>query len=260
VTVSSLFERRTRPLFIPYVMAGDPDLETTALIVDALREAGADLIELGVPYGDPLADGPTIAAAGQRALARGTRMCDVLDLTRRARTKGSPPIVLLTYFNPVLRYGLKRFAADAGDSGASGAIVPDAALEETSELRAELAACDLVMPLLVAPSTPRERAARIAEASSGFVYAVSRLGVTGAGSTPDFTPLRRQIAMLRGVTAKALAVGFGVSSPSHVREVASIADGIIVGSALIDAYAGGAKRGRDAADAVARVAGTLVPA
>lgn len=241
-------------------MAGDPDLETTALIIEALRDAGSSLIELGIPYGDPLADGPTIAAAGQRALARGTRVRDAFELTKHARASGSPPIVLFTYLNPVLQYGLERFAADALSSSAAGVIVPDAALEETLELREIFNRNELVMPLLVAPSTPRERAARIAEASTGFVYVVSRLGVTGAGSAPNFAPVRTQVAMLREVTAKPLAIGFGVSTAAHVREVAPIADGIIVGSALIDAYTSANLRGIAAADVVGKVARTLVTA
>lgn len=241
-------------------MAGDPDLETTAAIIDALGDAGSALIELGIPYGDPLADGPTIAAAGQRALAGGTRMRDAFELTRRARAGGSPPIVLFTYLNPVLQYGPERFASDAQRSGAAGVIVPDAALEETAELREIFARRRLAMPLLVAPSTPRERAARIAEASTGFIYVVSRLGVTGAGSVPNVTPLRTQVAMLRELTEKPLAVGFGVSTADHVREVAPIADGIIVGSALIDAFASANARGKAAAELCGRAARTLVRA
>ncbi len=227
-----------RPAFVPYVMAGDPNLDTTLAIVTELTQAGADLIELGIPYGDPLADGPTIAAAGQRALSNGTSVRDVLDLTRRARQAGSAPIVLFTYFNPILQYGIERFAREAADAGACGAIVPDVALEETGTLRAALSANGLAMPLLVAPSTTAQRAARIAEAATGFIYVVARLGVTGAGSTPDFAPVRAQLRALREVTEKPLAVGFGVSRPEHVREIAGLADGAIVGSALIDAYSG----------------------
>ena len=249
---------RGRAAFIPYVMAGDPDLETTASILQVLKDAGAGLIELGIPYGDPLADGPTIAAAGQRALGRGTRISDVFELTSRARSSGSPPIVIFTYLNPVVQYGIERFAHDAQISGAAAVIVPDAALEETSELSAAFARNALAMPLLVAPSTPRERAARIAESSTGFVYVVSRLGVTGTANVPNFAPLRAQIAMLREVTAKPLAVGFGVSTAEHVREVAPIADGIIVGSALIDAYA--STSGQDAAAKVGAFAKELVRA
>lgn len=257
--IDAAFERG-RAAFIPYVMAGDPDLETTASIIDALRDAGSALIELGIPYGDPLADGPTIAAAGQRALARGTRMSDAFELAKNARAQGSPPIVLFTYLNPVLRYGPERFAQDARRSGAAGVIVPDAALEEMGEFRKLLARHELAMPLLVAPSTSRERAARIAEASTGFVYVVSRLGVTGAASAPDFAPVRAQVAMLREVTGKPLAVGFGVSTAGHVREVATVADGIIVGSALIDAYSSANARGKAAAEIVTQVARTLVSA
>ncbi|HEY5257261.1 MAG TPA: tryptophan synthase subunit alpha [Candidatus Baltobacteraceae bacterium] len=244
-----------RPAFIPYVMAGDPDLETTRLILAALARANAGAIELGIPYGDPLADGATIAAAGTRALANGTRIADVLALVKLARDAGGPPIVLFTYFNPIYRYGLEAFALDAAAAGAAGALVPDIALEESDELRATLAKHGLEMPLMVAPSTPRDRAAIIAAASGGFVYVVSRLGVTGAGAAPDFSPLHGQVAMLREVTDKPLAVGFGVSTPAHVAQVAPLVDGIIVGSALIDAYAG--TSGREAAAAVERFVGTL---
>jgi tryptophan synthase alpha chain len=244
-----------RCAFIPYLMAGDPDLETTARIVDALRDAGADAIELGIPYGDPLADGPTIAAAGVRALANDVGIAQVLDLVREAVARNAPPIVLFTYFNPVYQYGIKRFAADAAQAGAAGVIVPDIALEEGQELRAALEMHGLQMPLLVAPSTGRERAAEIAKVSRGFVYVVSRLGVTGAGAAPDFTPLRKQVQMLRDVTDKPLAVGFGISRPEHVREVRDIVDGVIVGSALIDAYAGA--RGEEAAQRAGKFARTL---
>ena len=231
--------------FIPYLMAGDPDMETTQLLLRSMAQAGADAIELGIPYGDPLADGPTIAAAGVRALANGTSIASVLEAVRATRTPDAPPVILFTYFNPIYRYGVERFAREAAQAGAYGVIVPDVALEEGEALRAALQREGLVMPLLVAPSTPRDRAARIAEASGGFVYVVSRLGVTGAGAAPDFRPLRAQIAMLREVTQKPLAVGFGISTPEHVRAVRGDVDGVIVGSAIIDAYAG--SRGEEAA-------------
>ena len=195
----------------------------------------------------------SIAAAGQRALSGGTGIADVIALAARSRKAGGAPVILFTYFNPVYQYGIEKFARDAAAAGVAGAIVPDIALEESEELRAALAAHGLDMPLLVAPSTPRERAKRIAEASGGFVYVVSRLGVTGAGSAPNFAPLHAQMAMLREITDKPLAVGFGVSRPEHVREVASLADAFIVGSALIGAYAG--KTGDGAASFAARVYG-----
>jgi tryptophan synthase alpha chain len=237
-----------RAAFIPYLMAGDPDIATTQAMMAALSDAGADAIELGIPYGDPLADGPSIAAAGQRALAGGTGIADVISLASRSREGGGAPVILFTYFNPVYQYGIEAFARDAAAARVSGAIVPDIALEESAELRAVVSAHGLDMPLLVAPSTPRDRAKRIAEASGGFVYVVSRLGVTGAGSAPDFAPLHAQMAMLREVTDKPLAVGFGISRPEHVREVSRIAEGFIVGSALVDAYRG--KTGAAAAAAV----------
>ncbi|HEY8320884.1 MAG TPA: tryptophan synthase subunit alpha [Candidatus Baltobacteraceae bacterium] len=227
-----------RASFIPYVMAGDPDLATTRAIAAALTQAGAAAIELGIPYGDPLADGPTIAAAGQRALANGTRVADVLTLAKQIRDDGGAPVVLFTYVNPILQYGVDRFVADAAAAGVAGAIVPDLPLEESVELRAAFAQRGLIFPMLVAPSTPRDRAERLAAASTGFVYVVSRLGVTGAGSEPDFSPVRTQLAMLREVTDMPLAVGFGISRAEHVAQIAPFADGIIVGSAIIDAYAG----------------------
>ncbi len=223
--------------FIPYLMAGDPDLETTTLLIRAVADAGADAIELGIPYGDPLADGPTIAAAGVRALAGGVRIPDVLKLVRKV-ARSAPPIILFTYFNPVYQYGIERFARDAADAGAAAVIVPDIALEEGETLQSALTAFGLDMPLLVAPSTPRERAARIAEASTGFIYVVSRLGVTGANEAPDFSPLQAQLKMLRELTDKPLAVGFGISKPEQVHHVREFVDGIIVGSALIDSYGG----------------------
>lgn len=247
--LETIFERARnaqRAAFIPYVMAGDPDAATTLAVLDALSQSGADAIELGIPYGDPLADGPTIAAAGQRALANGTTIDTVLELVRSHNDRGGAPVVLFTYFNPVYQYGIERFAQRAEQAGARGAIVPDIPLEEGAALSATLAANGLDMPLLVAPSTKPERARRIAAQSTGFIYVVSRLGVTGAGSQPSTQALRTQIEMLRSITDRPLAVGFGVSSPEHVRAVASLADGFIVGSALIDAYAG--TRGEEAAE------------
>jgi tryptophan synthase alpha chain len=258
-TLARAFERagrENRLAFIPYVMAGDPDIATTEAIVAALSAAGADAIELGVPYSDPLADGPTIAAAGQRALAAGTDLSAVLAVAKRARELA--PVVLFTYYNPVYQFGVRRFAQELAASGAAGAIVPDVALEESAELRAALAEAGLAMPLLVAPSTPPGRAARIADAATGFLYVVSRLGVTGAGSAPDFAPLRRQLASLREMTRKPLAVGFGLSRLEDVRNVAPLADAVVLGSALIDAYAGA--RGDEAAHRVRDFVDPLIDA
>ncbi len=242
--IFSLARDESRCAFIPYIMAGDPDLETSVQLIDALTEAGADAIELGVPYADPLADGPTIAAAGMRALANGVSLEQVLALASAAYDRGTAPIILFCYYNLIYKFGIQRFAAAAKRVGVAGVIVPDVIPEEAHEVHAALATHAIAMPLLVAPTTPRDRAAKIAAQSTGFVYVVSRLGVTGGAAAPDFSPLRAQITALRECTEKPLAVGFGVSSPEHVREVARYVDGIIVGSALIDAYCG--SRGEEA--------------
>jgi tryptophan synthase alpha chain len=255
--LEAIFERARamqRAAFIPYVMAGDPDAKTTLAILDALTKAGVDAIELGIPYSDPLADGPTVAAAGQRALEAGMTIDGAIQLVQAHRARGGAPVVLFTYFNPVYQYGIEHFAQEAAAAGASGAIVPDIALEECEPLRDALIRNGLDMPLLVAPSTKWDRAKRIAAQSTGFIYVVSRLGVTGAGMRPSTDAVRAQIATLRSLTDEPLAVGFGVSKPEHVREVATVADGIIVGSALIDAYAG-----TDGEDAAQRVRAFVEP-
>jgi len=239
-------------------VAGDPYLETTERVLDALATAGADIIELGVPYGDPLADGPTIAAAAHRALTAGMTLTSTFALVERARKRGAPPIILFTYANPVDRFGVVRFAEAAGRWGAAGAIVPDVPLEESGELRESLLERGLVLPLLVAPTTPAERARRIAAASSGFVYVVSRLGVTGARRAPDFAATAERVAELRPQTNLPICVGFGIHSAQDVRSVARFAEGAIIGSGLIDAYAG--KRGPAAANAVGDYVTALVEA
>jgi tryptophan synthase alpha chain len=223
-----------------------------------LARAGADLIELGIPYGDPLADGPTIAAAAHRALSAGMTLAGAFALAERARKRGVPPIVLFTYANPVDHHGVRRFAESTAACGAAGAIVPDVPLEESSELREALLERELVLPLLVAPTTPAERAARIVEASTGFVYVVSRLGVTGARRSPDFAATAARVAELRPQASVPVCVGFGIHSADDIANVASFADGAIIGSGLIDAYAG--KRGANAAEAVLDFVTPLVAA
>ncbi len=228
--------RSRKPAFIPYLMAGDPDIASTEAIARGLAQVGAVALELGVPYGDPLADGPTIAAAGQRAIASGTRVRDVLALVHRL--SDAIPVVLFTYFNPVCAYGLDLFAADAASAGAGGGMIPGFKREELGAGEPAVARRALAMPLLVAPTTPAQRATRIAQRATGFVYIVSRLGVTGAAAAPSVEPLRVQTTLLRAVTRTPLAVGFGISTRAHVDTIASLVDGFIVGSALIDAYAG----------------------
>jgi tryptophan synthase alpha chain len=250
-----------RAALIGYVVAGDPDRETTLAVLDAITAAGVDLIELGIPYSDPLADGPTIAAAAQRALNGGTRMGDAIALAAEARARGCAPIVFFTYVNPIDRYGAERFAREAAQAGALGAIVPDVPIEELAAFAPPLRAQGLEIPLLIAPTTPQARAERIAVASTGFVYLVSRLGVTGARREVDIAWASAAVERLRPVTRLPLTVGFGISTPAHVAAVGAVADGVIVGSALIDAYVGrtGAEAARAAGAYVEKLRAALVP-
>jgi tryptophan synthase alpha chain len=243
-----------RTALIGYLVAGDPDLVTTELVISAVAAAGVDVLELGIPYSDPLADGPTIAAAGQRALAAGTTVETCLGLVQRVHHL--VPTVLFTYLNPVFQFGIERFAQRAARAGAWGVIIPDITVEEIDEVRGPLRAHQLAMPLLIAPTTNRARAGRIATASDGFVYVVSRMGVTGERSEPDLDWLRSQVEELRQVTDKPLAVGFGFSTPVQVGRVAPWADGVIIGSALIASYRG--HSGGTAARLAAAYVGSLV--
>ncbi len=235
----ALAKSEGRCALIPYLCAGDPDRETTRLLLEAVASAGADVIELGIPYGDPLADGPTIAAAAQRALEAGMTIDGAFELIGAATAAGAPPILAFTYLNPVVQYGVARFADALVAAGAAGAIVPDVPLEEISTLRDVFCEHGLALPLLIAPTTPLARAREIVRASGGFVYLVSRLGVTGAARTPDFPWIAERIAQLRSdLDGKPIAVGFGIATSEHVRTIARDADGAIIGSALIDAYTG----------------------
>jgi len=225
-------QKQGRLALIPYIMAGDPDVETSQRVLDQLARAGADLVELGIPYGDPLADGTTIARAGQRALKSGTTVAAVLALAK----KSPLPVILFGYFNPIMQFGIDGFAQACEDACIVGVIVPDVALEEGQELRAALLARGIKMPLLVAPTTRPPRIATICEQASGFVYVVSRLGVTGRSGDEEFG-LRQRLAELRSLTDLPLAVGFGIRTPDDVRRLHGQADGTVVGSALIDAYA-----------------------
>ena len=246
-----------RGTLIPYVCAGDPDRATSSAILAVLGPAGADIVEVGIPYGDPLADGPTIAAASQRAIDGGATFEDALALAAEAERAGAPPAVMFTYFNPVLQYGVERFADALVAAGICGAIVPDVPLEETGTLRAAFEPRGLALPLLVAPTTPAGRAEAIVAASSGFVYLVSRLGVTSAKKEPDFAWIGARVAALRRVSELPLAIGFGISTAQHVARANEVADGAIVGSALVDAY--GEATGRDAVDRVRAFLAALRP-
>ena len=238
-----------RPALIVYLVAGDPDAATTAAVIEAISPH-VDLIELGIPYGDPLADGPTIAAAGGRALAAGMTLDGALALALDAHAREGAPILFFTYVNPIVQYGAARFARAAREAGALGAIVPDVPLEELAAFAPAFRAEGLAIPLLIAPTTPPERAERIAAASDGFVYIVSRLGVTSAHRDPDVAWIRSAVERLRAVTDRPLAVGFGISTRAHVAAIGAVADGVIVGSAFIDGLTG--RRGAAAAAAAER--------
>lgn len=234
--LAATFERcaaESRAAFVPFLMAGDPDLRATEKLLVALARAGADVIELGVPFSDPIADGPVIQAAAARALAGGTTLSRILELVARCRSRVGVPIVLFTYFNPILAHGLARFAEQAAASGVDGVLVVDLPPEEAAEealpaLRAE----GLDVVFLLAPTSTRERIERVSRLGSGFVYYVSRTGTTGVQERLSAT-LEREVAALRKRVKLPLVVGFGISTPEQVAEVARSADGVVVGSALV---------------------------
>lgn len=250
---------RGRPARIPFLMAGDPDPSVTIDLCRALERAGADIIEIGVPFSDPLADGPTIQRAAGRAIARGIDLAGALDLAAGARREVGSAIVLFTYYNPVLRMGEETFVRRAADAGLDGVLVTDLPLEEGGSLRAGLERNGLDPILLLAPTSNRDRIERTAAEARGFLYLISRTGVTGArGNLPD--GLEEWIGRVREATALPLAVGFGISSPGQVSAIGRIADGVVVGSALVASVEAAVERGTphsDLAGALQREAGNL---
>jgi tryptophan synthase alpha chain len=222
-----------RPGLVAYVTCGDPDLATTREIVLAAIDAGAAVIELGVPFSDPLADGPVIQRASERALRQGTTLTHVLALAKEIRHKSSVGMIIFTYFNPVLRMGLEKFAAVLADAGVDGALITDLPVEEAAPYLREMRQRNLATVFLAAPTSSEERLKRIAQASTGFVYAVSRAGVTGARKhlTDDAQKLVRR---LRKHTKLPIAVGFGISTPEQFAAVGEFADAAVVGSAMVE--------------------------
>jgi tryptophan synthase alpha chain len=218
--------------FIPYVTAGDPDLEMTKTLVREMVRRGGDLIEIGVPFSDPLADGPIIQRASQRALQGGTTLRKILRMVHELRHNVDVPLILLTYYNPIFRYGEEAFVADALDVGVDGVIVPDLPPEEAQTLLDLTTDTPLDLIFLAAPTSTVARLALISEVSRGFLYYVSRLGTTGVRDRLA-DDLRLMLEQLRASTSKPIAVGFGVSTPEHVRRVAEIADGVVVASAIL---------------------------
>jgi tryptophan synthase alpha chain len=223
-----------KPGFVAYITAGDPSLEVTREIVLAAIDAGADVIELGVPFSDPLADGPIIQRASERALARGVSLKDVLALAREVRAvRAEAGLVIFSYLNPILRYGLSRFADDAAAAGVDGVLATDMIVEEAAEYLAELARVGLAPIFLAAPTSPDERLQAIASHCKGFIYAISRTGITGKQQslTADAAEL---VARIRRWTTLPVAVGFGISNADHVTQVAEFADAAVVGSAIVE--------------------------
>lgn len=238
-----------RKAFIAYVCAGDPDLDTTVELVCAFAEAGVDIVELGIPYSDPLADGPTNQAAAERALAAGCTVHGVLEAVRRIRARTEIPLVFFTYLNPILAYGPARFATDAVTAGADAILPLDLPPEQDQAFLTAMRAAGLANICLVAPNSRPERKRFLAEQSQGFLYYVCRLGVTGErAELPD--DLAQQVADLKACGEVPVCIGFGIKDPSQAAEAAAIGDGIIVGSHLVGLIAQHA----GAPDLVARVA------
>ena len=218
--------------FIPFITAGDPDLATTEALLVVLANSGATLIELGVPFSDPMADGPVIQRASERALKHGFGLQEILDTVARARKQIDIPIILFSYYNPLLQFGLKRVAKAARDAGLDGVLVTDLTPEESGEFEAELRANDLDMILLIAPTSTDERLQLVAQRASGFIYAVSRAGVTGAQSTVS-AEAEKLVNRMRRFSELPIAVGFGISNAEQVRDVNRYADAVVVGSAIV---------------------------
>lgn len=217
---------------VAYITAGDPSLATSEKITLAAAKAGADVIELGVPFSDPVADGPTIQRASERALRSGATLAGVLDLVRNIRKQSDVPLVLFSYYNPILQMGLEKFAKAAAEAGADGILATDLTPEESADYRALMRADNLDTIFLVAPTSTDTRIEQIARVSSGFLYLISRTGVTGAREAlPEELPVL--IRRVRKFTALPIAVGFGISLPTHVTVLGGIADAAVVGSALV---------------------------
>jgi tryptophan synthase alpha chain len=236
-----------RTAFMPYAVLGYPTRQASLDVVQTLSEVGADLLELGVPFSDPLADGPTIQVATQKSLENGTTLKDCLAMTRELRQQGvDTPALFMGYINPILAYGLEQFVADAAAAGVDGLIVPDLPPEEAEELEPACAAHGLALVYLLAPTSTPERINLITEKSQGFVYLVSLTGVTGARNelSPDLTDF---VTRVREQTDKPLAVGFGIGNGQQARTVGQIVDGVIVGSALVKRAAESKDRVRELA-------------
>lgn len=220
-----------RKAFVAFLTGGDPDVETTEKLIPVMAEAGADVIEIGIPFSDPVAEGPVIQAADERALSAGCTTDKLFDMVARVRDKTSVPLLFMTYLNPIFTYGTERFFQRCSETGIDGVIVPDMPFEEKSEIASSCSKFGVELVSLIAP-TSRDRIRKIAAEAEGFIYCVSSLGVTGVRSEikSDVTSMIEQV---RAVTDVPCAVGFGVSRPEHAEQLGAVADGVIVGSAIV---------------------------
>lgn len=225
-------QKNGKKAFIPYIMAGDPDLERTREVISLFEECGADIVELGVPFTDPLADGPTIQHASERALKNGVTLRKVISKIKGFRHDIKIPIVLMTYYNPVFKYGVDLFFTDAQEAGINGVIVPDLLPDEAADFISLAKKAHLDTIFLLAPTSTDERIKKVSRASTGFIYYVSITGITGASLFLDES-MEVMISKIKKFTQKPIAVGFGVSTPEEASAVARLSDGIIVGSAIV---------------------------
>jgi tryptophan synthase alpha chain len=233
-----------RKAFIPYIMAGDPDLQKTMERVLLLEDCGADIVELGVPFSDPVADGPTIQRAAERALEAGASLRKMLAFMRDLRKCSQIPIVFMTYYNPIFKYGEETFVADASEAGVDGLIIPDLPPEEAATLIRCCRSRKLDTIFLVAPTSTEQRMEKILAASRGFIYYVSMTGITGTKLSPE-EHFRNHVGKLREMTGKPVAIGFGISTPEDAVNMAAVADGVIVGSAIVKKFYEDPENARD---------------
>jgi tryptophan synthase alpha chain len=268
--IDALFDRlRTegRRALMPFITAGDPDLPTTAALIHAMVDHGAHMVELGIPYSDPIADGPVIAASYHRALTKGVKVEQIMQTMRVLRAEAeaskSPvaatPIVMMLSYAIIHRTGVETYLDAASNAGVDGLIVPDLPVEEAAELLEKVTARGMKLIQLVTPTTPRERAVRIARTTTGFLYYVSVAGITG--ERREIPPeLKENVAWLRTQTTLPICIGFGISTPEHVRQLAPVADGLIVGSALVRRLAEDSKNSEDLVAEIAKFVGALAEA
>ena len=228
----SELKRQGRKGFIPFITAGDPDRQTTEELLIELSRAGATVIELGVPFSDPMADGPVIQRASERALKHGINVGDVLGVVANVRRSVETPIILFSYFNPLLQFGLKRLASEASAAGIDGVLVTDLSPEEAGEFESELRANDLDMIFLIAPTSTDERLKLVAQHARGFIYAVSRAGVTGVRTNVS-AEAEKLVNRMRQFSSLPIAVGFGISTRDQVKDVQRYADAVVIGSAIV---------------------------